>query len=574
MEEEVIAALVVKGLATYVDNMQTASKATTGVGDASKATSKDVSSSSKSMSSSTGSVVTKLAAAAAASAVAKKGFDFLKGAAQDAGGLAKQTRGLQRITGADAKTASAWVSMTKERGIQGAQLTKGFVTLNKQLTGAAGGSKTAAKSFAQLGLDANVLMALPTDLRMGMIADSFKALPDGVDKAAAAQKLFGRQATSLLPILNGGAKGIKATSDELAKYGQVIDQRGVDKSLKLAATQREMGRAMTGVKMAIGTALIPILSDLAKALLPIAQGFAQALAKWPALGPVILGLAAAFAALMIVSQVAAAFALVANPVGLIVIGIAALAAGLVVLYTQVGWFRDGVNAAFAGVVAAFNWVKDAAVNVFNWIKQNWPLLLVILTGPFGLFITIVTGHFGQLKSSASATISAVAGFFLSLPGKLASVGLALVNVIIGPLKSLPAKAGEIGKSIVQAIASGIASAPGAILNAIESVLPGPLKKAAGGVAGVLSKIAATGTVMAAQGGATTGAGSTVLVGERGPELATMPSGARITPMPPPMLSPSQMGTGGGGTHISQVFLEKRMIAEAVADYAGEQQAAR
>ena len=575
LQETVAAALQVIGLDAYKAGMGEASKATAGVGDAAKTTAKDVSGSSKDMQGSAGKVAAGLAAAGAAGLVAKKGLGFMKGAADDATALAKQTAGLQRITGRDAKTASAWVSMTKERGIESAQLTKGFVTLSKQMVSAAGGSKTSAKAFDALGTSGKQLMALPLDQRMAKIADGFAAMPNGAQKAALAQQLFGKQGQALLPILNSGAKGMGDQMAAMSKYGLTLDQNGVKKSLELAKSQREMQSTMAGVKLAIGSALIPVIADLAKVLLPIMTGFSTAIQKWPALGPIILAIAAGFTALMVISSVAGAvtaiipllpllaagftavWAAITGPVGLVVIGIAAVVAAFVLLYNKVQWFHDAVDA------------------VFNFISANWPLLLTILTGPFGLAVAIITGHFGQLKAGAQAVVSAVAGFFTGLPGMLASVGQQLVNVIIGPLRGLPGQALAIGKSIVESIASGIASAPGAIMNAIESVLPGPLKKAAGGVSGVLSAIPhAMGGIVAAQGGMATGAGKTVLVGERGPELASMPSGTRITPLPPPALSPSQLMGGAGGVVHTHVYLDRREIALAMGDYTADQQAAR
>jgi len=48
----------------------------------------------------------------------------------------------------------------------------------------------------------------------------------------------------------------------------------------------------------------------------------------------------------------------------------------------------------------------------------------------------------------------------------------------------------------------------------------------------------------------------------------------VTPLPPPMLMGSQFTGGAGGTMVAQVFLERRMIAQALAQFAGEQQALR
>jgi hypothetical protein len=56
-------------------------------------------------------------------------------------------------------------------------------------------------------------------------------------------------------------------------------------------------------------------------------------------------------------------------------------------------------------------------------------------------------------------------------------------------------------------------------------------------------------------------------------MLSLPSGSRVTPLPPPSLAASQLASGGG-TVIAQVFLDRRQIAEAMAGYTAERQAAR
>jgi hypothetical protein len=56
--------------------------------------------------------------------------------------------------------------------------------------------------------------------------------------------------------------------------------------------------------------------------------------------------------------------------------------------------------------------------VYNWIAANWPLLLAILTGPFGLAIYEITTHWNTFV-----------GFFTGLPGQLESAAGTLFDWI-------------------------------------------------------------------------------------------------------------------------------------------------
>ncbi|MGW5877798.1 phage tail tape measure protein [Nocardiopsis terrae] len=103
-------------------------------------------------------------------------------------------------------------------------------------------------------------------------------------------------------------------------------------------------------------------------------------------------------------------ALNANPIGLVVLAIAALVAGVVWAYKNVGWFKDGVDAAFSGIAAVGTWLWekalkptwDALVGALGWVRENlWALLGA---GPIGWIIyfgTMVYQNFDKVKSAFS-----------------------------------------------------------------------------------------------------------------------------------------------------------------------------
>ena len=53
--------------------------------------------------------------------------------------------------------------------------------------------------------------------------------------------------------------------------------------------------------------------------------------------------------------------------------------------------------AIAGVGVAIYLMRDKFVDVFNWLKDNWPLLLAIITGPFGLAVLEIKRHWGEIS---------------------------------------------------------------------------------------------------------------------------------------------------------------------------------
>jgi hypothetical protein len=85
----------------------------------------------------------------------------------------------------------------------------------------------------------------------------------------------------------------------------------------------------------------------------------------------------------------------------------------------------------------------------------------------------------------------------------------------------------------------------------------------GDVAGVVPGLAEGGTIVK---------GGQVLVGEHGPELLSLPTGASITPLAAPAAVTNALG--GQQTLITKVYLDKRQIAMAVADVTADRKARR
>lgn len=97
-------------------------------------------------------------------------------------------------------------------------------------------------------------------------------------------------------------------------------------------------------------------------------------------------------------------ALTANPIGLVIIAVAALIAIFIIAWKHSETFRNIVRAALRDVLGVFQ-------AVWGWLKSNWPLLLAVLLGPIALAATLIFKHWDQ-----------VVGFFKAVPGRLAAIG--------------------------------------------------------------------------------------------------------------------------------------------------------
>lgn len=459
----------------------------------------------------------------ASAALVAKGVHYMHDSIETTEGLAKSTIKLSRTTGMSTETSSAWAEIAKTRNIDATALNRGLVTLSKQMTSAAGGTKTAVQTFKALGISMDTIRAGDTNSVIMQSADALSKMTNPAERAALAQKLFARQGQELLPVLMGGSKGINEQIDAAKRYGAVIGDDGVKHTKELAAQQRELKMASDGLKISVGSALVPVLLQLTTMLSGLAAVMQPVLRNSTALRIIIGTLVTAFLAykVAVIASTIASMSLV-GVWALIPLAIAAIVVGLVLL-----WRKTTI------IQSAFRAVGNAAKAVWGWIKGNWPLLAAVLAGPFGLAVAQIAKHWDKIKAGARALVGWFKGF---------------------------------GGSVVRAIVDGIKSAPGAILDALKSLLPG------GTIAAKLGhKIGLWqhgGVVPHAQLG---------VVGERGPELVQMPGGTRITPLPTGSraVAPS---LGGGASMlppiVTHVYLDRRMIATAVAEDTADRKARR
>lgn len=257
-------------------------------------------------------------------------------------------------------------------------------------------------------------------------------------------------------------------------------------------------------------------------------------------------------------------ALAANPIGLIVIAIAALIIGLVIAYKKSETFRKIVNGAFGAV-----W--HTAQRVFGWVKSNWPKILIILTGPFGLAVVLIVRHWDKIKAGASNALNWIKSHWRTILAILTGpVGIA-VGLIARNWNKITASAGRVvdwirgtWSNVQELLTAPIRAAVGIMVGAFNSV-----KYAIQAVIDAIGRIHIPKislpnlpSVPGFARGTSYAPGGVALVGERGPELVTLPRGSRVTPN-------SQLSAGstsGGVTIVINGALDPNAVAKQVQTY--------
>ena len=176
-----------------------------------------------------------------------------------------------------------------------------------------------------------------------------------------------------------------------------------------AGQMRQAEIAMGELQETIGSALLPVITTLAgfltDTLLPAVEGVFGWIADHQdvilalgiglgTIGVIILAFAGPTFIAWAVAAGAAAAATLLAAAPFIAIGAVVAAVAYIIIHN---WdtIRDTTVAVWDAIIGAVRAVWD-------WIKTNWPLLLAIITGPFGAAVYLVQRNWDTIKNAAQA----------------------------------------------------------------------------------------------------------------------------------------------------------------------------
>lgn len=243
----------------------------------------------------------------------------------------------------------------------------------------------------------------------------------------------------------------------------------------LAGKQQILRAEFANLQATLGQQLLPVITSLFNTMEPFLTFLANNAGWLAPLAGTVLAIVAAIKAWSI-AQGILNVVLLANPILLIATAIAALVAGIIIAYQKVDWFRAAVDAMGRAVVDAFNWIIDTAQWVFNWIKDNWPLLLGIITGPFGLAVAIVIRHWDTIKSTISGVFDAIKGWAKDIPNQIKNALGNLINIIKYPFDQAWNAISGIPKKVKDGWGSMVDGIKG-IMNGVATALKTPFETA-------------------------------------------------------------------------------------------------
>jgi phage-related minor tail protein len=318
---------------------------------------------------------------------------------------------------------------------------------------------------------------------------------DGSGALTAQQKVLAAQAAIM-----------RQTKDAQGDFARTADGA--------ANKQRILAATMTQMQTELGTALLPAF----QAIVAVMAKFAEWASRHQGLVKVLVISIGALAAAIIVANVAMSaaaaitgivtaataawtaaqwllnIALTANPIGLVVIAIAALVAGIVLAYRNSETFRqvvgkvgEALKAVATGAVDFFrdhiDQLRAGFDKAMTILRLIWPVLL----GPVGIAIAIarVADHFGLLDPILSRVREGFAKV-RNVAGDVGDAVRGIVSAIGGALESLATFAKRLD-GFVDGGATVVLGKIRDVLRDIESYL-GRVESAIGRVIGALGRI--------------------------------------------------------------------------------------
>jgi hypothetical protein len=359
-------------------------------------------------------------AAAALAGLAVVLGDAVSGAIEDAAAQDLLANSLRKTTGAnDAQIASVEDWITAQGQLLGISDDKLRPTLNRLAR--ATGSVTTAQELATQAMDIAAATGKPLETVVGALEKAY-----GGNLAA-----LGKLAPEYRQMIKDGS----TFEDVMYALAQTTGGAAADAAETTAGKFARLKLGFDETKESIGAALLPAVESV----LPYLQKFATWAQNNPQTFMIIAGALAAIAASIVAINIAMAL----NPIGLIVIGVIALIAGLAIAYKKFEGFRNIVDGVFGAIKW---WITNVVIPQFN-------LMLTVFKTIFNGIASVWNNTIGKFSFTVPSWVPGIGGKGFAMPdipmlaagGIVTGPTLAMIGEGRGPEAVIPLdRMGEFG----------------------------------------------------------------------------------------------------------------------------------
>ncbi len=298
-------------------------------------------------------------------------------------------------------------------------------------------------ALARVGLTIQQLQTLSPDQQFMKLSTAIAGVADPAQRTALAMDFFGKSGAQMLPFLNEGAAGMTALGQKAQELGLVMSGDAIAQAEAFGDQWDALKLQFQAVAVQVGSALIPALAEIIPKVQEVIGNIIQWVQANPqlvatmatvagaigaamlVLGPLLVmlpGIVIAFSAVgPIVAAVGAAFVALTGPIGLVVLGIAAVIAAGYALYTRWDEVKQGLDVVWDGIKAGFQMAWDA-------IKAIVTVGVKVVLAPFQLFIDAIQVGWDLLIGSMNVVVDAFDSVWNAIVGGFTWVGNQLQGV--------------------------------------------------------------------------------------------------------------------------------------------------
>lgn len=394
--------------------------------------------------------------------------------------------------GISAEKVQEYQYVTAQAGVEWAVFEKALIKARAAIVDLSAGTiNNASKALQSLGLRIEDFDS--KEAMFDGIIDALAGMEDKTLQTAYANEIFGDKiANQMLPFLNAGADAINQFKSEFATIAPLTNEQ-VSALASLDDTLYLVKESVKNAALQLGASFAPLIKSIADSIQNNLVPKLQKLAEWfnslslseqqfalkallvvAALAPLTMGVGKLVGAIgnivkIIPSLQAGLSALAANPIVLI---IAAVAAILIILYTQCEAFRESINNLISMIGGALQPVLDVVMGLLQSIMDLLSPILEIIGGILATVINLVISALQPFFDMLTMIFNLLTPLLqvALIPLKVVLTALQVPLQILGQLLGWLAPLFQIFGNIVSKIFGGVVKIINIVLGVIEDAV--------------------------------------------------------------------------------------------------------
>lgn len=193
---------------------------------------------------------------------------------------AKSSRMASKALGVTTEWYQSTAYAASRAGIGAEDFDKALRKMNVSVGAAKLGNKAMAKTLSQIGISASELKNMSPEQAFTRVMKGLNGVSDAAERSNLTVKIFGKGGASMAAMAKLSAVELKALQNEAAKLGLVMTKSNMEQIGSYAKAKKGLDAVMQGVKLTIGTSLMPGMAEGMQYIAKLAVKYQPAIKKF------------------------------------------------------------------------------------------------------------------------------------------------------------------------------------------------------------------------------------------------------------------------------------------------------